>query len=79
MSGLLFLSSQPQYLISGGGDGSLRLWQWQVGKQIDAYQFENAQLSTVKIGLKCSARHLVLNLLKFWPKIPKDISDQSEI
>jgi len=63
VSGLQFLPTQPELLISGGGDGSLRLWHWQTGKQVDSFQFEGTQETTedalTVIPLAVSTTHLV--------------------
>jgi len=43
VSGLLLLAHQPDFLISGGGDASLRLWNWHTGDLIHSFQFEGQE------------------------------------
>jgi tRNA (guanine-N(7)-)-methyltransferase subunit TRM82 len=44
VSGLMLLPYQPELLISGGGDGSLRLWHWQSGNHIDIFRFDRKEV-----------------------------------
>ena len=44
MSGLLLLEGHQDLLVSGGGDGTLRLWSWQIGVQLDCFFFEEKQV-----------------------------------
>lgn len=38
---ILILRSEPRLLISGGADGTLRLWDWEAGSELHSTNFEN--------------------------------------
>lgn len=63
MSGLVIPSTYPDLLITGSGDGSLRLWSYKDGTELESHNHKTNESLTVTVPLSFSSKSSALAVL----------------